>query len=151
MFKNQCVVEGLTNPYKQVFITRIFHRCAVFWLLPGRLGREKFFLEIQCSCYGFLSHLKNEFCNTLGIVLSCSKQNKKHTMSLSQLSPELVEKARVELNEEPDTRMNFIQELREKSKTRTDLRIEQADKVCKCCSFSITRNSITHVFKLKPL
>ncbi|XP_066918178.1 alpha-tocopherol transfer protein-like [Clytia hemisphaerica] len=49
-------------------------------------------------------------------------------MSLSQLSPELVEKAKVELNEDPDTRMNFIQELREKSKTRQDLRIEQADK-----------------------
>lgn len=49
-------------------------------------------------------------------------------MSLEQLSPELVQKAKEELNEDPETRMHFIEELREKSKTRPDLQIEKADK-----------------------
>jgi len=49
-------------------------------------------------------------------------------MSLSELSPNLIEKARNELNEDPKTRIDFIEELREKTKTRADLKIEQADK-----------------------
>ena len=49
-------------------------------------------------------------------------------MSLGKLSPELIQKAKDELNEDPETRMHFIEELREKSKTRPDLQIEKADK-----------------------
>ena len=49
-------------------------------------------------------------------------------MSLGKLSPELIQKAKDELNEDPDTRMHLIEELREKSKTRPDLQIEKADK-----------------------
>lgn len=49
-------------------------------------------------------------------------------MSLSELSPELIEKARNELNEDPETRMGMIEEFREMLKQRPDLRFETADK-----------------------
>ncbi|XP_057300190.1 alpha-tocopherol transfer protein-like [Hydractinia symbiolongicarpus] len=49
-------------------------------------------------------------------------------MSLDVLSPHLVEKARRELNEYPETRLQKIAELREKLKERPDLRFDTTNK-----------------------
>lgn len=49
-------------------------------------------------------------------------------MSLSELPAHLVEKARKELNEDPKTRMQSIEDLRQKTNSRPDLRIEKSDK-----------------------
>lgn len=49
-------------------------------------------------------------------------------MSLDDLSSHLVEKARKELNEYPETRLQKIAEVRERLKERPDLRFDTTDK-----------------------